>query len=735
VALSLAGLAAVLVLWSDGGGAVAMSWAPSLDLNLSFALDGIGALYGLLATGIGAAVFTYASAYMPARLEQLERPTYEGLRFYGLLALFMVSMVGLATAQDLILLFVFWDLTAIASYFLIGFDRRSAEARVAAMMALLITGISAVLLLIGALVLYAEYGTFSIPELAELIEPGGLVTLAGALIVIAGLAKSAQVPVQFWLPRAMVAPTPVSAYLHSAAMVAAGVLLIGRTYPLIEDSRLILDGLLVVGGLSIVVGSLLAFGRDNLKQLLAYSTVSQYGYIVFLYGLGGPIAASAAAFYVLTHAIAKSALFMTAGAITAATGEKDLSRVGGLLREMPVLAVVTGISVATIAALPLTLGFFADEVFFKAAVERGTAAAAFAVAAAALTFAYLGRFWVGIFLGPRRAAPRPIARRLVAPIAVLAALALIGGVAPGPVAELAADAGEASVREPASLSVAYYLDTRAENLMALGAWLGGLTLMVGWPRLRPGLRRFARFGERFGGERAYGLSIFALNRSSDRIHDFEVRDLRTRIAAVLVPAGMLVVAGIAATPIDNLYVIDGVPDEDVGLVILLAVTAVAALSATIPRHHLTLALALAGVGFAMAGVYTMFGAPDVALVAVLVETIFALLFIGVFAMLPRRVLEREARLPTGRGRHRRDLLVGVIAGGVAFAVAWSTLSRPAPEEDVAGVFVEKAPAAHASDIVTAILADFRALDTLGEITVVAIAFAGVAALLRRGRIW
>jgi multicomponent Na+:H+ antiporter subunit A len=735
VALSLAGLAAVLVLWARGGGSVAYAWAPSLDLNLSFDLDGLGALYGLLATGIGAAVFTYASAYMPRRLEGRAHPAAEGRRFFGLLALFMVSMVGLATAQDLILLFVFWDLTAIASYFLIGFDRKSAEARVAAMMALLVTGISAVLLLIGALILYAEYGTFSIPALAEAIEPGGLVTLAGALIVVAGLAKSAQVPLQFWLPRAMVAPTPVSAYLHSAAMVAAGVLLIGRTYPLLEDSRLILDGMLVVGGLSILVGGALALARDNLKQLLAYSTVSQYGYIVFLYGLGGPIAAAAAAFYVLTHAIAKSALFMTAGAVTRATGEQDLSSVGGLLRQMPLLGLASAIAVATIAALPLTLGFFADEVFFKAAVDRGTLAALFGVLAAGLTFAYLGRFWLGTFLGPLRSPAGAIPRRLVAPVVALAAIAFLGGLLPGPVAELAGAAGEASVLEPASLSVAYHADTRAENLMALSAWAIGALLIAAGPRLAPALGRYARLGERLGGERVYGLSIFALNRASDRIHDFEVRDLRTRIAAVLVPAGMLVVAGVAATPVEGLYVVDGVPDDDVGLVILLAVTAIAALAATIPRHHLTLALALAVVGFAMAGVYTMFGAPDVALVAVLVETIFALLFIGVFALLPRRVLSREASLPTGRGRHRRDVLVGLIAGGVAFAVAWSTLSRPAPEEDVASRYVEDAPSAHAKDVVTAILADFRALDTLGEITVVAIAFAGVAALLRRWRIW
>jgi multicomponent Na+:H+ antiporter subunit A len=737
VLLAVAGTAAVLVLWgTEPGGSFDATWAPSLDLRLSFTLDGIGALYGLLACGIGIAVFAYAWKYMPPRLARQERPRFEEVRFYALLVLFMVSMVGLATAQDLILLFVFWDLTAISSYFLIGYDRHEADSRIAAIMALLVTGITAVLLLVGALLLHHHYGTFSIPELAELVEPGATVTVAGALIALAGLAKSAQAPFQFWLPRAMVAPTPVSAYLHSAAMVAAGVLLIGRAYPILDESRLVLDALLVLGGASILVGGVLAFARDNLKQLLAYSTISQYGYVVVMYGLGGPLAASAAAFYVISHAIAKSALFMTAGAVTEATGgKKALSEVGGLARSLPGLAVASGIAVATLIALPLTVGFFADELFFYAAIERGTLAAILSVAAAGLTFAYLGRFWAGIFLGPLRAQAERLAPMLWAPIAALAAIAFAFGLAPGPIAELAADAGEASTLVPATVDVAYHLDLRTANVMALAAWGTGLLLLAGRRLLEPALRAFTNLGGQFGSERLYGETVALLNRTSDRMHDFEVRDLRTRLAAVLIPAGILVMLGVAATPAEGAYVFGEIPRREIGLVLVLALASLAAIGTTFPRHHLTLVLALAGVGFSLAAVYAFFGAPDVALVAVLIETIFAVLFIGVFALLPRSVLRREARLPTGPRRHRRDLAVGLISGGVAFVVAWGTLSRPTPDESVAHTYIEEAPDAHANDIVTAILADFRSLDTLGEITVVAIAFAGVAVLLRRGRVW
>ena len=209
---------------------VDLGWAPAWELRFTVALDGLAVLYALLATGIGFAVVVYSSRYIPLHLAHQGRPESDGVRFYFFLLLFMGSMVGLAMAQDLILLFVFWDLTAIASYYLIGYDRQDPDSRASALMALLVTGITAVFLLIGALMLYAAYGTFSLLELSELARPGTVLTVSGLLIAVAGLAKSAQVPLHFWLPRAMAAPTPVSAYLHSAAMVAAGVFLLGRVY-------------------------------------------------------------------------------------------------------------------------------------------------------------------------------------------------------------------------------------------------------------------------------------------------------------------------------------------------------------------------------------------------------------------------------------------------------------------------------------------------------------------------
>ena len=727
---------AVAALWAGGGGSVDVPWAPVLDLRLELTLDGLGALYSLLAAGVGLAVFAYSARYLPLHLAHQGRHARDALLFYALLTLFMVSMIGLATAQDLILLFVFWDITAIASYFLIAFDRQEAASRWAALMALMVTGISAVALLIGALILYAEYGTFSLPLLFERMEAGTTVTVAAGLMAAAGLAKSAQAPLHFWLPRAMTAPTPVSAYLHSAAMVAAGVLLIGRLYPFVASSQLLLDCLLAIGALSIVVGGILALTRDDLKQVLAYSTISQYGYVVVMYGLGGAAGVVAASFYVIAHALAKSALFLTAGAVTEATGgERALTRLGGLARRLPLLAVASAIAVASVVALPLTAGFFGDELFFKAAVERGWPAAVAAVGAAALTFAYLARFWIGIFLGPLRSeAVNRLPALLVVPIAALAALLAVGGVWPGPIADLAGAAAESSLLAPASASVAYHLDLRAENLMALAAWALGATLVAAPVLWRAPALAFARLGERLGPERLYGKTLGALNRLSDRIHDIEVRDLRTRVAAVLLPGGILVALGFAATPTEGAYIAGAVTVDDLALVLVLTFVGAAAVAATRPRNQFVLVLTLAAVGFGLAAVYALAGAPDVALVAVLVETVVALLFLGAFALLPREALRREQTVAERPSRRWRDPLIATVSGLVVFVVVWGALSRPAPEASVAEDHIRLAESAHAKDVVTAIIADFRGLDTLGEVTVVAVALLGVAALLRRGRL-
>jgi multicomponent Na+:H+ antiporter subunit A len=728
VASATVAFIACLAGWLAGGGAVEVAWAPTLGLHLDLAFDGLSALYALLATGIGALVFVYGAGYLPWHLEHLPRPHRDAWRFWPWMVFFMGSMVGLACARDLVLLFVFFDLTAVASYFLIGFDR-DRDARGAALMALLVTGVSAVAMLVGAVLLYNAYGTFSLPELFERADSGPTTTAACALIAVAALAKSAQAPLHFWLPRAMAAPTPVSAYLHSAAMVAAGVLVLGRVHPLIAKSDAVLDLLLVVGLVSIGVGGVLALAQDELKQILAHSTISQYGYVVTLYGIGGATAAGAAALYVLAHAIAKSALFMTAGAVTVTTGETRLSRLGGLGRRLPALAVASGIAAATLAALPLTLGFFKDELFFSAASEHGRPVQLLAVGAAALTVAYIGRFWLGLFVGPLRARPHErVPPLLLAPVAFLGLLALVGGLVVEPFARLAGDAAEVTQSGAVEVAPAYHLDAGTANVMALAAWaLGALVLLT--PRVRdPLVRAVGRLGQIAGPRRWYALSLLGLNRLSDWAHDKEVRDLRNSITAVLVPAAALIALAFAATPTRGSYDVGSIALGDLPIIVLLGLGALAALTAARDKGRLRPVLALSVLGFALAGVYAMVGAPDVALVAVLVETVLALVFVGVFARLPPTTLRRPRR-------RARNAAIGSAAGAAAFAAIWGALSRPTATAGVAAEHIDRTPDAHGGDVVTVILADFRGLDTMVEITVLAVAVVGVASLLSRGRAW
>ncbi len=754
-AVAAVGFGLFLLAWSAGGFSVSLPWAPSLDLWLSFSLDGLGALYALLATGVGALVFAYGSRYLPLHLEHEERPLSERWRFWPWMVLFAASMAGLALAQDLVLLFVFFDLTAICSYFLIGFDRDQQDARTAAIASLIITVASAVAMLIAAALFYGRYGTFSIPELVRLAESEPTTTAAAALLAVAALAKSAQVPLHFWLPRAMTAPTPVSAYLHSAAMVAAGVLVLGRVHPLLALSDAVLTLLLVVGTVSIVIGGVLALGQDRLKQILAYSTISQYGYMVLMYGIGGPAGNGAAAFYVLVHGVAKSALFMTAGAVTTATGEDRLSRLGGLRRRMPVLAVASGVAAATLAALPLTSGFFKDELFFKAALEAGPWETVVALLAATLTFAYIGRFWGKLFLGGERvggtgdagevgevgkAGASPL---LVAPVVVLAVVAVLTGLVVQPFAGLAEAAGNVSNVGGVHLAPAYHLDARPENLMALGAWaLGGLLLVGRRTSVRVS-QWLAEVGQRWGPRRSYAESLRGLSTLSNLVHDREVRTLRNSIAVVLVPAALLVGLAFVTTPKEQAYVVGTVSGGDWLIVALLALVAIATVAVARSRARLPLVLTLAVVGFALAAVYAFFSEPDVALVAVTVETMITLVFLVALARLPRHRRESQGGPPSAPDvehinparQNLRNLIAGFVAGLGMFAALWSSLSHPARPPYVSTDLLTLTPVAHGKDTVTVIVTDFRGLDTLGEITVLVIAGVGVASLLRRGRLW
>ncbi len=726
----------IIVLLSYGAdqSSVDVWWAESFGLRFHLELDGLAQMFSLLATGIGLAVVIYAYKYIPLHLHHFKRGLHEQPRFFGFLLLFMAAMVGLVMSADMMLQFLFWDLTAIASFFLIGYDRDQDDSRSSALMALLVTGISAVLVLIGMLVLYQDYGTFSIPDLNALQPDGTRAGLAVALIAVGALAKSAQVPFHFWLPKAMAAPTPVSAYLHSAAMVAAGVFLVRRFYPLIAVHDWLLDLMLVVGFLSIVVGGIISLTRDNLKQILAYSTISQYGYVVVMFGLGNAYGLSGAMFYVFAHALVKSALFMTAGAVTEATGTKYMSKTGGLWREMPLLAAGSALAAAGLAALPLTIGFFKDELFFASAWERGPVYGVLSVVAASLTFAYIGRFWVGVFLGPVRARPESISRFLVAPVVALGVLTVLFGVWTAWPVHIAEAASTITASNPATIKIGYHLDTRHENVMAVAAWVAGIGILLSERLWASGARAVARTGEYIGPERIYRMTLTSLEAISDWIHRIEVRDLRSRVATILAPTGALVGMTVFLTPNNGAFVVGDWEYTDLPVATMLVVTALSAIAVAIPRGHLRIVLTMSCVGFSLAVIYALVGAPDVALVAVLVETVLSVFFIAMLLLMPRSILRFETRVPTERLSTRRDIILAGLTGLMAFVVVWGVLSRPSGSNALIRTYDELTPLAHGKDVVTVILADFRGFDTLGEITVVTLVMLGVLGLIRRGRL-
>ena len=739
IGVTAAAFAATILSYWQGDDRVDVAWAPAWDIRFTVELDGLARLYAMLATGVGLAVVVYAARYIPLHLRHEHRPQAEIIKFYGFLLLFMGAMVGLVMAQDLILLFVFWDLTAIASFFLIGFDRDKEESRSAALMALLVTGISAICVLIGALILWNEHGTFRLETALTSDATSAPVAWAAVLIAIGALTKSAQAPLHFWLPNAMAAPTPVSAYLHSAAMVAAGVFLVGRTYPLMARFDWLLDGFIIVGLLSMAVGGVLALTRDVLKQILAYSTISQYGYVVFLFGIGGEHGVAAASFYVIAHALSKSALFLTAGAVTEATGQKNLSGVGGLARSMPLLAIGSGFAAAGLIALPLTVGFFKDEFYFGAAWDRHPLLALAAVLGATLTFTYISRFWLGVF-GPSakgtipRAKPNALSNFLVWPVAALGILVVIGGIWLAPVTRMAEQAASVSMAHDVHLHGAYHFDLRAENVMAVTTWLFGALMLAGRKIWWPAAMSISRLGQRVGPERLYGSGLAQLNRLSDWLHDIEVRDLRSRIASILLPAGVLVGLAVYVTPSSNQFFIGEISRDDAPSILMLVLAMFAAIAISIPRDHLNLALVLSCVGYSLSVLYAFMGAPNVALVAVLIETVFSLLFIGMLILMPRSILRYESARRPERIRIRRDALLAIVAGGMAFFVVWGALSKPAADTTVIDRYVELTPVAHGKNVVTVILAEFRGLDTAGEITVISIGLLGILSLLRIGRL-
>lgn len=707
---------------------VSLAWFPDLGIRYALTLDGLALLFCGLIAGVGVLILIYSAAYMHRGGELL--------RFYAFMLLFMGAMLGVVLADDLVLLYVFWELTSLASFFLIGYKNEDAAARAGATQALVVTVAGGVVMLAGFVLLAQVGGSWQISALAGksgAILADGRYSAILILILVGAFTKSAQIPFHFWLPGAMVAPTPVSTYLHSATMVWGGVYLLARLLPVLGGTSLWSAVITPVGLGTLLVGTGLAVVQTDLKALLAYSTIGALGLVTALIGWGTAGAAAAAMAYMLNHASFKGALFLVAGAVEHEAGTRQIDRLGGLRRVMPVTMGVASAAVLSMAALPPLGGFLSKEAAVDAFLPGSWIAAGIVILSGALSVAYGARF-MRIFFGemPVRARGRGGKRAregphgllaeavhepsvlLWLPPAVLGALALIFGVAPAGVERLSGLAASAMIGDPVAVYLWHGITVKVAGVTGAAVTFGAVffALQGRAETLASSLRLISagRLYETLYSKTLAGSKALTALYMTGRLRDYLVYILVTTVAVVaygLVRTGVhlpLTLAGLA-------------PGEALSVLVAVA----AAVAAMRMRLLLGSILALGVAGYAISLIYLLLNAPDIAMTQAVIETVALVLFIIALTALSR-VDDGPASL-----RPVTDAVVALAAGGVA-AVLALMVSDLSPLPRIAHAFFANAAKAGGTNVVNLVIVDFRGWDTLGEISVLAIAALGIIAM-------
>ena len=705
------------------------SWVPGLGLGLDLRLDGFSLLMAGLVSGVGVLILVYSRWYFS------ERP---GLgRFGGTLTAFTGAMLGVVLADNLFVLYVFWELTSVTSYLLIGFEDEKGSARAAALQALLVTAAGGLAMLGGFVLVGQAAGTYSLSAIVA-DPPSGTVVGTGLVLVLLGaFTKSAQAPFHAWLPGAMAAPTPVSAYLHSATMVKAGVYLIARLAPAFALTVAFWRPVVVTVGLvTMLLGGLRALRQHDLKLLLAYGTVSQLGLMVALVGAGRPDLTFAGVVLILAHSLFKAVLFLVVGIVDHQAHTRDLRALTGLAGRMPATFAVAAVAVASMAGLPPLLGFISKEAIYEAVLHAGSGVADVlvvggVVAGSALTFGYGARFLWGGFatkpepsprelVGPEVAAPR---WQFLAPAAALAVLTAVFGVAPALASGVVEEAASSLDAAAEGLHLArWHGFTPALALSVLTVGVGAL-LFLGRSRVERFQDRLPRLPAAFD---SYQASLTGLNRVAARSTGiFQNGSLPTYVAVILLT--VLALPGVALTRVSRMP--SGIDAAESPLQAAVAALVIgAAIGAALARRRFAAVLFLGGVGYGVAVLFLIQGAPDLALTQLLVETLALVIFVLVLRHLPERF---EA--PRWRLREGAPLIVsagmGVFVAAFILIAAGSRTAPPVSDEYVARAL----PEGGGRNVVNVILTDFRGLDTVGEITVLTVATLGISSLVRAGR--
>ncbi len=744
VALGVAVPMALLYPQVQDGGVVVqrLTWAPSLGLDLVLRVDGFAWMFAMLVSGMGLLVIVYARYYLS--------PDDPVARFYSLLLGFMGAMLGVVLSGQLVQIVVFWELTSVFSFLLIGYWTHRKDARRGARMAFTVTAAGGLCLLGGVLLLGHIVGSF---ELDAVLAAGDRVrahALYGpmlALVLLGALTKSAQFPFHFWLPHAMAAPTPVSAYLHSATMVKAGVFLLARLWPVLAGTE---AWFWIVGGaglLTLLLGAYAAMFQNDLKGLLAYSTISHLGLITLLLGLNSPLAAVAAVFHMMNHATFKASLFMSVGIIDHETGTRDMRRLDGLFRYMPITGTLAIVACAAMAGVPLLNGFLSKEMFFaetvfvsaSPAVEFGLPA--LATLAGVFAVVYSLRFGHDVFFGPPPNCPRqphePVHWMRV-PVELLVLACVVVGIAPAwSVGPLLATAAQPVIGGPLPpYSLALWHGFNAPVAMSIIALVVGAAVYLRYgTAFKRRSRRAAPGLLGLDGRRLFDGLLAATSAGARRgLRLAGTRRLQPQLLALVVIAGLAALSSALIVPLawgDRPRV--ALTPEFALLWLIGAACAIGA--AWQAKFHRLVALAmLSVVGLALCISFAWFSAPDLALTQLAVEVVTLVLFLLGLRWMPKRVAQDDPRTAARAWwRRRRDLVLALALGAGLAALSYALLTRQAPLS-ISPFFIENAlPLGGGSNVVNVMLVDFRAFDTLGEITVLGIVGITVYALLRRFR--
>ena len=720
-------------------------WLPSLGLNFVLRMDGFAWLFSMLVLGIGTLVSLYARYYMS--------PDDPVPRFFAFFLAFMGAMLGLVISGNLIQIVFFWELTSLFSFLLIGYWHHRADARRGAYMALMVTGAGGLCLLAGVMLLGHIVGSYDLDLVlaaGDQIRAHSLYPVMLALVLIGALSKSAQFPFHFWLPHAMAAPTPVSAYLHSATMVKAGVFLLARLWPSLSGSE---EWFYIVGGagaITLLLGAYCAIFQNDLKGLLAYSTISHLGLITLLLGLNSPLAAVAAVFHILNHATFKASLFMAAGIIDHESGTRDIRKLSGLVRLIPFTATLAMVASASMAGVPLLNGFLSKEMFFAETVFiSSTAWVEFAlpvIATVAGTFSvvYALRFTVDVFFGPTATnlphTPHEPPRWMRAPVELLVFTCLLVGIFPAQVVGsiLAAAALPVVGGVLPEYSLAIWHGWNAPMIMSLVAMSCGVVLyLILRKQLKRGRFKYPPLISYFNGKRGFERCLVVMMRGVRKIEKrISTKRLQTQLFLLVMAA---VVAGVIPMLHSGLSWGDRpkIPGSIVFVTLWLLAIACALGAAWQAKYHRLAALTMVSVcGLMTCITFVWFSAPDLALTQLVVEVVTTVLILLGLRWLPRRI-EEVSPLPSSlrkaRIRRLRDFLLSTVVGGGMALLSYAMLTRQTPN-DISSFYLSRAlPEGGGSNVVNVMLVDFRGFDTLGEITVLGAVALTVYALLRRFR--